>query len=73
MTIKKEHILAILFTLSGFSAIIYQMVWQRLLFSHFGVNLEAVTVIVSFELGSILAWANKEIVAFKIAPPYKSA
>ncbi|KAA1246740.1 hypothetical protein [Aquimarina sp. RZ0] len=41
-----------LFFLSGFSAIIYQIVWQRVLFTSFGVNIEAITIIVSiFMLG----------------------
>jgi len=36
-----------LFLLSGFAALIYQVVWQRALFAVFGVNVESVTVIVS--------------------------
>ncbi len=36
-----------LFLLSGFSALIYQMVWQRLLFTSLGVNIESITLIVS--------------------------
>ena len=36
-----------LFLLSGFAALIYQVVWQRTLFAVFGVNVESVTVIVS--------------------------
>jgi spermidine synthase len=41
-----------LFVCSGFSALIYQIVWQRSLFSIFGVNVESVTVIVAaFMLG----------------------
>ena len=39
--------LACLFFISGFSALIYQVVWQRLLFAAFGVNIESVTVTVS--------------------------
>jgi spermidine synthase len=42
----------ILFFLSGFPALIYQIVWQRSLFSIYGVNIESVTVVVSaFMLG----------------------
>ncbi len=44
-----------LFFVSGFSALIYQIVWQRLLFLAYGVNIESVTIIVSifmFGLGS---------------------
>ena len=35
-----------LFFFSGFSALIYQVVWQRMLFTFFGVNIESVTLIV---------------------------
>ncbi len=36
-----------LFFASGFAALIYQVVWQRILFQSFGVNIESVTIIVS--------------------------
>lgn len=40
------------FFASGISALIYQVSWQRLLFSAFGVDIESVTIIVaSFMLG----------------------
>jgi predicted membrane-bound spermidine synthase len=35
------------FLLSGFSALIYQVVWQRVLFAAFGINVEAVAVVVT--------------------------
>lgn len=42
----------LLFFLSGFPALIYQIVWQRTLFAIYGVNMESVTVVVSaFMLG----------------------
>ena len=41
-----------LFFLSGGAALIYQVVWQRSLFALYGVNVEAVTIVVSaFMLG----------------------
>jgi predicted membrane-bound spermidine synthase len=41
-----------LFFLSGFSALIYQIVWQKKLFIYFGINIEAISLIVSiFMLG----------------------
>jgi len=41
-----------LFFLSGFPALLYQIVWQRALFAIYGVNIESVTVVVSaFMLG----------------------
>jgi spermidine synthase len=42
-----DKYIATLFLISGFSALIYQVVWQRVLFTTFGINTEAVTVIVS--------------------------
>src|SRR5579863_10266186 len=42
----------ILFFVSGFPALIYQIVWQRALFTLYGVNVESVTMVVSvFMLG----------------------
>ncbi len=44
--------LYVLFFLSGFPALIYQIVWQRALFAIYGVNIESVTIVVSaFILG----------------------
>jgi spermidine synthase len=45
--LRADYRLAALFTLSGFAALVYQVCWQRALFSEFGVNSESVTVIVS--------------------------
>jgi predicted membrane-bound spermidine synthase len=39
-------IIAIFFA-SGFAALIYQIIWQRALFTIFGINVEAVTVVVT--------------------------
>ena len=36
-----------LFLISGFAALIYQVVWQRILFTAFGVNIESIILIVS--------------------------
>lgn len=44
--------LYVLFFLSGFPALIYQIVWQRALFAVYGVNIESVTIVVTaFMLG----------------------
>src|SRR5260221_1165309 len=44
--------LTLLFFVSGFPALLYQIVWQRTLFTIFGVNVESVTAVVSaFMLG----------------------
>lgn len=39
--------LSFLFLVSGFAALIYQIVWQRVLFAVYGVNIESVTIVVS--------------------------
>jgi predicted MFS family arabinose efflux permease len=45
-------LLSALFLFSGMPALIYQVVWQRTLFSIYGVNAESVAVVVSaFMLG----------------------
>lgn len=42
----------LVFLVSGFSALLYQIVWQRSLFALFGINIESVTLIVTaFMLG----------------------
>src|SRR5580692_11446020 len=42
----------LLFFLSGFPALLYQIVWQRALFTLYGINIESVTMIVTvFMLG----------------------
>jgi predicted membrane-bound spermidine synthase len=51
--------LAPAFFASGFAALIYQVVWQRVLFASFGINIEAVTIVVTaflagLGLGSIM-------------------
>lgn len=48
----RESLLLSVFFLSGVSALIYQVAWQRLLFGAFGVDIESITIIVStFMLG----------------------
>jgi predicted membrane-bound spermidine synthase len=39
--------LSVVFLLSGFAALLYQIVWQRSLFAIYGINVEAVTVVVT--------------------------
>src|SRR5580693_10096639 len=57
-------LLSALFLCSGMPALIYQVVWQRVLFSIYGVNAESVAVVVSafmlgLGLGSLLGgWAS---------------
>jgi len=40
-------LLSWLFLVSGFAALIYQIVWQRVLFTAFGVNIESITIVVA--------------------------
>jgi len=66
-----------LFFVSGFPALLYQVVWQRALFSIYGVNVESVTVVVTafmlgLGLGSLLGgWLStrrsvRRLVAFGV-------
>ncbi len=49
---KEPLLISVLFFFSGMPALIYQIVWQRVLFAIYGVNAESVAVIVSaFMLG----------------------
>ena len=41
------------FCTTGFSALLYQVVWQRVLYSTFGVNVEAVTTVVTAFLAGL--------------------
>src|SRR5271169_4869721 len=70
---KDGTFLCILFFCSGMPALIYQVVWQRALFSIYGVNAESVAVIVSafmlgLGLGSLLGgWASSRFPAHAVA------
>src|SRR5215471_10367944 len=46
-------VLLAIFFASGFAALIYQIIWQRALFTIFGTNVEAVTVVVTGFLGGL--------------------
>ena len=47
-----KRALYLIFTLSGISALLYQLIWQRALLTIFGCNIESVTMVVSaFMLG----------------------
>ena len=47
MPIRPTALLSFIFFFSGFSALIYQVVWQRLLTVHYGVGPISITLIVS--------------------------
>lgn len=44
---REMRLLGWLFFASGFAALLYQIVWQRTLFSLYGINVESVTMIVT--------------------------
>lgn len=70
--LRERIFLGALFFCSGMPALIYQIVWQRALFSIYGVNAESVAVIVSafmlgLGLGSLLGgWASARFPAHAI-------
>lgn len=45
--IERPLFIALVFFASGFPALIYQLTWQRSLFTIYGINVEAVTVVVA--------------------------
>jgi len=48
----RTAVVGAIFFLSGAAALVYQIAWQRLLFTSFGVDIESVTIVVStFMLG----------------------
>jgi spermidine synthase len=50
--LRTLHWWYVLFFISGFPALLYQIVWQRSLFAIYGVNIESVTIVVTtFMLG----------------------
>src|SRR4051812_46876287 len=61
---KTRWILFSLFFLSGFSGLVYQVVWTRLAFASFGIILPVLSVVVSvFMLGlSLGAWTAGRVI-----------
>jgi len=48
----RQSVIFAIFLVSGFAALLYQVVWQRSLFAIYGINIEAVTMVVTaFMLG----------------------
>lgn len=48
----RQKVIFAIFLVSGFAALLYQVVWQRSLFAIYGINIEAVTMVVTaFMLG----------------------
>lgn len=65
-------VLALLFLLSGFSALIYQVVWLRLLALVFGVTVYAASAVLSSFMGGLAlgSWAGGRL-APRLGPPLR--
>jgi len=50
---SSQNFIKIVFFVSDFSALIYQIAWQRMLFQAFGVDLEATTIIISIFMAGL--------------------
>ena len=63
-TLVLRRRLFVLFFLSGFCGLVYQMVWTRLAFASFGIITPVLSVVISvFMLGlSLGAWAGGRII-----------
>jgi len=63
-----RRLLFILFFLSGFSGLVYQVVWVRMAFASFGIIIQVLSVVVSvFMLGlSLGAWAGGQSIKFLV-------
>ena len=60
MTLFRRQILFLLFFVSGFSSLVYQVVWTRMAFATFGIIAPVLSVVISvFMLGLCIgAWAG---------------
>jgi spermidine synthase len=69
MTQFKRHLIFILFFLSGFSGLVYQVVWVRMAFASFGIIIPVLSVVVSvFMLGlSVGAWAGGQSIKLLVS------
>src|SRR5947208_6567860 len=65
----------LLFLLSGFSGLVYQVVWVRMAFASFGIIIQVLSVVLSvFMLGlSVGAWAGGRSIGFLVRKTGASA
>ena len=61
-------ILLILFLLSGFAALLYQIVWQRALFAFYGIDITSVTIVVTAFMRSIGPGISPHLTAGRYRP-----
>jgi spermidine synthase len=68
MTLPNRRRLYLLFFLSGFCSLVYQMVWTRLAFASFGIITPVLSVVISvFMLGlSIGAWVGGRVIPWLV-------
>ena len=68
MSVPNRRRLYLLFFLSGFCSLVYQMVWTRLAFASFGIITPVISVVISvFMLGlSIGSWAGGRVIAWLV-------
>lgn len=66
MTLFRRQILFLLFFISGFSSLVYQVVWTRMAFATFGIIAPVLSVVISvFMLGLCIgAWAGGRSIAW---------
>src|SRR5438477_3808846 len=74
-SVRTVHWWYVLFFISGFPALLYQIVWQRALFAIYGVNIESVTIVVTafmlgLGLGSLAGGALSQRQAFPVLPAF---
>jgi xanthine/uracil permease len=48
-----KRLINVLFFASGISSLIFQVIWQRKLFTIFGINIESTTIVVSVFMASL--------------------
>src|SRR5262245_28626950 len=53
MTVRVKRILFLLFLVSGFCGLLYQVVWMRMAFASFGVITPVLSVVVSVFMGGL--------------------
>jgi spermidine synthase len=75
LRLRTLHWWYVLFFISGFPALLYQIVWQRSLFAIYGVNIESVTIVVTafmlgLGLGSLAGGALSKRQDFPLLPAF---
>src|SRR5207237_9747013 len=56
MSLFTRRLLFLLFFLSGFSGLVYQVVWTRMAFASFGIITPVLSVVISVFMAGVLGW-----------------